>query len=260
MNVRNVVKVMNFHSLLRVDKAKKTADKYRYTEEQLVLMIDAIMNNRNLILDKKLLKPVKDAPELNLYLGSDFGFCSNFNSQIAEEIRKDAGSDQILIGKKLRPYARDAKVSMDNDQFQKDRSEIHQILVDAIENLQYSKISIIYQKYVNTSTIYLERKQIFPVIVPEQQRHTEDFVVEGNLNRLLKNLVISYVNYQVTLAQVSSSAAENIMRQNATTESLKRIDEREEELHMEEIRAKREKEFQKVVEEYSQRKNHMEQK
>lgn len=255
MNVRNVVKVMNFHSLLRVDKAKKTADKYRYTEEQLVLMIDAIMNNRNLILDKKLLAPPKDAPELNLYLGSDFGFCSNFNSQIAEEIRRDQGTDQILIGKKLRPYGKDALMCMDNDQFQKDRSSVHQILVDAIEKLSYSRISIIYQKYINTSTIRLERRQIFPVIVPQQQRHTEDFVVEGNLNRLLKNLVISYVNYQVMLAQVSASAAENIMRQNATTESLKRIDEREEELHLEEIRTKREKEFQKVVEEFGQRKN-----
>lgn len=256
MNVRNVVKVMNFHSLLRVDKAKKTADKYRYTEEQLVLMIDSIMNNRNFILDKKLLKPKPDAPELNLYLGSDFGFCSNFNSQIAEEIRKDQGTEQILIGKKLMPYGKDAKLYMENEHFQRDGKLVRQVLVDAINKLEYSRIHIVYQKYINASTIRLERKQIFPVIVPKEQHHTEDFVVEGDLNNLLKNLIISYVNYQVMLARVSASAAENIMRQNATTESLKKIDEQEEDRHMEQLREKRAKEFEKIVENYSQRKGH----
>ena len=49
------------------------------------------------------------------------------------------------------------------------------------------------------------------------------------------------------LAIVNSPAAENILRQNATTESLKKIDEIEEENVMEERREKRNVEFQKVV-------------
>ena len=44
MRVRNVVKVMNFHSLLRVDSAKKTAAKYQTMEENLLDMIDGIVN------------------------------------------------------------------------------------------------------------------------------------------------------------------------------------------------------------------------
>ena len=35
MKVKSVVKVMNFHSLLRVDKSRKTADKYRDMEKEL---------------------------------------------------------------------------------------------------------------------------------------------------------------------------------------------------------------------------------
>ena len=66
MNVRNVVKVMNFHSLLRVDSAKRTANKYQLMEEQLLDMIDGIVNNRNLSLDKKLLKVNENGPQLNL--------------------------------------------------------------------------------------------------------------------------------------------------------------------------------------------------
>ena len=57
MSIRNIVKVMNFHALIRVDNAKRKADKYRMMEEQLYRMMDVIMNNRNLILDKKVMEP-----------------------------------------------------------------------------------------------------------------------------------------------------------------------------------------------------------
>ena len=51
MSIRNIVKVMNFHALIRVDNAKRKADKYRMMEEQLYRMMDVNMNNRNLILE-----------------------------------------------------------------------------------------------------------------------------------------------------------------------------------------------------------------
>lgn len=118
MSIRNVVKVMNFHSLIRVDKAKRQADKYLMMEDQLYAMMEAIVNNRNLILDKKIFKVNEDAPKINIYIGSDFGFCSNYNSQVNDQLHRDpAGDVKILIGKKLRsagvenvwdqiPYAR----------------------------------------------------------------------------------------------------------------------------------------------------------
>ena len=34
-NIRNIVKVMNFHSLVRVDKAKKNTEKYFIVENEL---------------------------------------------------------------------------------------------------------------------------------------------------------------------------------------------------------------------------------
>lgn len=46
MSIRNIVKVMNFHALIRVDNAKRKADKYRMMEEQLYRMMDVIMNNQ----------------------------------------------------------------------------------------------------------------------------------------------------------------------------------------------------------------------
>lgn len=102
MSIRNIVKVMNFHALIRVDNAKRKADKYRMMEEQLYRMMDVIMNNRNLILDKKVMEPNPNAPEIQIYIGSDFGFCSNYNSQMNERLnRAGADAEKILIGRKL---------------------------------------------------------------------------------------------------------------------------------------------------------------
>lgn len=71
MSIRNIVKVMNFHALIRVDNAKRKADKYRMMQKQLQQMMASILYNRNLILDKKLLQPDPSAPVWNIYLGSD---------------------------------------------------------------------------------------------------------------------------------------------------------------------------------------------
>lgn len=244
MNVRNVVKVMNFHSLLRVDRAKKTANKYQLMEEQLLDMIDGIVNNQNLVLDKKILRIHEGGPELTIYLGSDYGFCSNFNSRINEELKRDEGV-RILIGKKL--HGENALIRMSCEEFQKDMSAVQRAAVDGIHRLLYSRISIIYNHYVNTTDIQLRRKQIYPVELEKNGRHNEDFVVEGDLNRLLKDLIISYVSYEIMLADVFSRASENLMRQNATKESLKRIDELEEERRILELKELREQEFAKVI-------------
>lgn len=53
MRIRNVVKVMNFHSLLRVDSARRNAEKYFEYEKEITDFADNILNNRNLILDKR---------------------------------------------------------------------------------------------------------------------------------------------------------------------------------------------------------------
>ena len=47
-NIKNVVKVMNFHSLLRVDKAKRKADNYKVLEEEILSFMNKVLNNKNL--------------------------------------------------------------------------------------------------------------------------------------------------------------------------------------------------------------------
>ena len=54
-NIKNIVQVMNFHSLIRVDKAKREANKYFGVEDEINRLLYSITNNKNLKLDKKLL-------------------------------------------------------------------------------------------------------------------------------------------------------------------------------------------------------------
>ena len=84
--IKNVVKVMNFQALLRMDKALKKGDKYRDVGKEITDILSKIMYNRNLMLDKQILEPDSDKPELNIYIANDYGFCGNFNSVISKQI------------------------------------------------------------------------------------------------------------------------------------------------------------------------------
>ncbi|MDO4438756.1 MAG: F0F1 ATP synthase subunit gamma [Eubacteriales bacterium] len=248
MNVRNVVKVMNFHSLLRVNKAKQTANKYQMMEEQLIDMIDVIMNNKNLVLDKKVIKPDENAPELFIYLGSDYGFCSNFNTRVNEQIKKDEGVS-VLIGRKL--YGKDALLKLGCEEFRADMSKVQSLVTNGIFRREFKKVTIVYNHYENTTNIHLRRKQIYPVVTEKKRKYRDDFVIEGNIERLLQNMIVDYICYEIMLADIFSSAGENLMRQNATKESLDRLDEIEERKRTALLKAEREKEFAKVIDSFA---------
>ena len=100
MKIKNVVKVMNFHSLLKVDKSRRTAEKYFSYEDGLTEFTRNILNNRNLLLDKKVLKLDSKKPPLNIYIANDMGFCGNYNSNVNRKIMEE-NADKIIIGKKI---------------------------------------------------------------------------------------------------------------------------------------------------------------
>ena len=130
-------------------------------EDQLYAMMEAIVNNRNLILDKKIFRVNEDAPKINIYIGSDFGFCSNYNSQVNDQLHKDpAGDVKILIGKKLRsaglenvwdqiPYSR----------LEEESGRIQKFLEKQIRTKKCSGINLIYNHYENTTNIDVYKRQ-----------------------------------------------------------------------------------------------------
>lgn len=255
MNIKNVVKVMNFHSLLRVDRSRKTAKTYAYLGDTVSEMIDNIVNNRNIMLDYKFFRVNDNMPVLNIYIGGDMGFCGNLNSSVNRQVMEDEDAYKIIIGRKIRARRDDERVllSITREEFQEDDSQVMGILEEAFLNKKYSKINLIYNHYYNSSELEFLKKQLFPMPkhLHSESDYQEDFAYEGDIETILTQLVLLYLKYSLAIAFEVSSAALNITRQNSTTESLKRIEEREETLWMKQIREEREKEFGKVLDNYT---------
>ena len=76
--IKNVVKVMNFQALLKMDKALRQADKYKNVGKEITDILGKILYNKNLILDKKILTPDQNLPELNIYIARKIPFLSPF--------------------------------------------------------------------------------------------------------------------------------------------------------------------------------------
>lgn len=255
MQIESIVKVMNFHSLLRVNKSKTTAEMFFGYEKEITNFVDNILNNRNFILDKKLLKMSKKEKELNIYIANDMGFCGNFNSAVNKEIRNDIDADKIVIGKKIIKQYKNVLLSMTKEDYPENIKKIEEILYDGIKKSKYSKINLVYNHYYNISKINLIRKTILPLPKKsKKEEYAEDFVIEGNINEILLNIIVLYLSYEIKIATENSYASENIMRQMITKESLDKIDELKQVRKLEETKRKKIKSFKKTLETYINKK------
>ncbi len=254
MSIKNVVKVMNFHSLIRVDKSRRKASMYFDTEEELLKLIKKVMFNKNMILDKKLLTPSSDADILNVYIGNDLGFCGDFNFSINKEVRRDSNY-KVIIGRKVHYFPEDEKVVLyqTKEEFFQDFSKLQNVIVDGIFNGKYREIHVIYNHYYNIDHLEFTKKKLYPFDYGEMDEgvdYNEDFALETDIHTMVSNLIALYICYELKICEVNSYAAENVIRQQLTSESLKKIEELEEEKFKEERKIRKQKDFQKIIENY----------
>ena len=248
--IKNVVKVMNFQALLRMDKALKQADKYRDVGKEITDILGRIMYNKNLILDKKILAPEQELPELNIYIANDYGFCGNFNSEVSKRIKKDTNSYKIIIGKKIVYTDELTLLKINKDDFMDRFGEIQDLVEDGIRGMKYSRINVFYNHYYSLSSFEFLKIQLFPVDFKGEYYEGEDFVAETNLNGLISRLASFYVCYQLKMCESISYAAENVLRSQITSSALEKLEEKEKEEHHEEMKKRKEKSVLKSVENF----------
>lgn len=256
MNVKAVVKVMNFHALLRVEASRKQAERYQTMESELENMMRIIMNNRNLRLDKRIALPDPSQPVLRIFLGSDYGFCGSVNSSVSNALGQDKGSSRIVIGKKLR-RPKDMELFLTQEEFMSNFDRLRGYMEQAVRERKWSAVELVYNHFYNLSSVKQITKRIYPLEAqPEDEAHQwDDFEVETDVVRLLEDMTVSYLTYELKIAAVSAYASENTMRQNATTESLKKLDEREEEDLRQMRKERTQKAFQKTIDSYIKQKS-----
>ncbi|MEG2379199.1 MAG: F0F1 ATP synthase subunit gamma [Bacilli bacterium] len=251
-NIENIVKVMNFHALLRVDKSKKKAEKYYELEKKLKKVICEIYYNKNLTLDKKIIFEKNDGDIINIYIGNDLGFCGNFNSLILNSLKKDKTSKKIIIGKKITYVDDNTLFSLEKENFEKDFVKIQELLYNYIIEKRLKTVNIIYNHYYNANEIKYVTKTIFPINLEKTDdlNLNEDFVAETSINKMLSSLLAHYICYEVKIAEANSRASENIMREKITHEAKTKIAKINQEKELTERKEKKEKNFKKQLGNY----------
>ena len=251
MNVKSVVKVMNFHSLLRVEKSRRDAEKYLAIQDELENMMRPILNNRNLQMDKIIKLPDPNKPVLRIYLGSDFGFCGSVNTSVSKEMNSDENADRIVIGKKLKAH-NETEVEMLQEEIEQRFAELYGYFVKAVTERCWSAIEIVYNRYYSISQIKPEVHRIYPLELKpsEKSEASGDYMIEGDPERMLSDMIILYITESFRIAVASAYASENITRRNVTQESLKKLDEIEEENLKAERKKKNAASFAKTIDNY----------
>ena len=250
MKIKNVVKVMNFQSLLRMNKAIQEADKYRDVGKEITEILRRIMYNKNLILDKNIMIPDSNKPKLNIYIANDYGFCGNFNAEVSRQIKKDINEYKIIIGKKITYTDDKVLLKIEKDSFNKRFMEIEKCIDEAIHSMNYSEVNVYYNHYHSLTSFEFVKIQLFPVEFKGEYYEGEDFVIETDINRFIGSLMTFYLCYQLIMCESISFAAENVLRSQITSSALDKIKEREEELRHEEIKQRKEKSILKSVENF----------
>lgn len=250
MKIKNVVKVMNFQAILRMDKALKEAEKYRNVGKEITDILSRIMYNKNLMLDKKILTPDPNKPKLNIYIANDYGFCGNFNASVSRQIKKDKDCYKIIIGKKIIYTDDKVLLKIDKNDFFNRFGEIEKTVEDAVNSMEYSEINVYYNHYYSLSSFEFVKIQLFPMEFKGEYYEGEDFVSETNIKRVLASLVSFYICYELMMCECISFAAENVLRSQITNSALEKIEEIEEEQRHEEMRKKKEKNVLRSVENF----------
>lgn len=227
MQIKKIVKVMNFQTLLRINKAMKKADQYKNVGKEITDILSSIVYNKNLMLDKKLLTPDPSKPKLNIYIANDYGFCGDFNASVRHQIRDDADAYKIIIGKKILYNDDKTILKISKEDFYTRFKDIEDKIDESLKELSYSEINLYYNHYYSYTQFGFLKLQLFPVEFKGEIYEGNDFVYETDITSMLKSLLSFYVCYQIKMAESISVASENVVRNQITNMALDKIETRE---------------------------------
>lgn len=248
--IENFVNVMELQALMHVSKAKKKAEKHYNVGRELTNIIGKIFYNKNIVLDKNVITPDKENPVLNIFLASDYGMCGKINLDVKQAIKDNLDSYKIIIGKKIRYTDDKVLLKINHDDFDEKFSEIEKIMVDAIVENKYSEINIFYNHYNNVSNISFQKVRLFPVEFDSSSNTNEDFVIETDVEILLKHLVSYYICYELKLCEIMGWASENVLRNQQTKVSVDKLEKIKQKTKLIEQKEKRKKAISKNIDNY----------
>jgi len=231
MQITSAMKMVSAAKLKRaqdaVTKLRPYASKLKDILENISAVSDASENKLAITNDNNSI--------LLVAITSNRGLCGGFNNNIIKRvqhlIRTDYQTNDVKVlclGKKVKDvikrtpnyYINDELVEVEDifSDLTFDRTAtIATELMALYESQQFSKIIIVYNRFVNAATQAIETEQFLPVlnIIPEGKQLSVDYVFEPNKQDLIEVLIPKSLKIQLFKALLDSNASEQGARMTA---------------------------------------------
>jgi len=231
MQITSAMKMVSAAKLKRaqdaVTKLRPYASKLKDILENISAVSDASEN--------KLAKTNDNNSILLVAITSNRGLCGGFNNNIIKRVQHLIQTDYqtndvkvLCLGKKVKDvikrtqnyYINDELVAVEDifSDLTFDRTaSIATELMALYQSQQFSKIIIVYNRFVNAATQAIETEQFLPVlnIIPEGKQLSVDYVFEPNKQDLIEVLIPKSLKIQLFKALLDSNASEQGARMTA---------------------------------------------
>jgi len=231
MQITSAMKMVSAAKLKRaqdaVTKLRPYASKLKDILENISAVSDASEN--------KLAKTNDNKSILVVAITSNRGLCGGFNNNVIKRVQylmredfKDNDVKVLCLGKKVKDVMKRTPNYFINDElidledifsnltFDRTAS-IVEILMSLYQQQQFSKIFIIYNRFVNAATQAIETEQLLPVVTPSPvlERASQDYLFEPNKQDLVQVLIPKSLKIQLFKALLDSNASEHGARMTA---------------------------------------------
>jgi F-type H+-transporting ATPase subunit gamma len=212
MQITSAMKMVSAAKLKRaqdaVTKLRPYASKLKDILENISAVSDASEN--------KLAKTNDNNSILLVAITSNRGLCGGFNNNIIKRvqhlIRADFQNNDVKVlclGKKVEDIFSDLTFNR--------TASIANELMALYQSQQFSKIIIVYNRFVNAATQAIETEQFLPVVntIPEGKQLSVDYIFEPNKQDLIEVLIPKSLKIQLFKALLDSNASEQGARMTA---------------------------------------------
>ena len=232
MQITSAMKMVSAAKLKRAQDAVTKLRPYAAKLKELLQNLSAVTDPS----ENKFAKINDSKSVLIVAVTSNRGLCGGFNNNIIKRVQfliqndfKENDVKVLCLGKKVKDvikktpnYFISEELSAVEDIFSDltfDRaSTIANELMELYKQQQFSKIVVVYNRFVNAATQAIETEQFLPVLEVKQEEGVsaaQDYIFEPNKEDLIAVLIPKSLKIQLFKALLDSNASENGARMTA---------------------------------------------
>ena len=232
MQITSAMKMVSAAKLKRAQDAVTKLRPYAAKLKELLQNLSAVTDPS----ENKFAKINDSKSVLIVAVTSNRGLCGGFNNNIIKRVQyliqndlKENDVKVLCLGKKVKDvikktpnYFITEELSAVEDIFSDltfDRaSTIANELMELYKQQQFSKIVVVYNRFVNAATQAIETEQFLPVLEVKQEEEVsvaQDYIFEPNKEDLVAVLIPKSLKIQLFKALLDSNASENGARMTA---------------------------------------------